>query len=381
MTAVVALSVLPGCTGGGGSDAPAGSGASTSTDAERTRLEPACEHETRHRKASADLVNQIVASADLPTWQAADIGASAQLSDGRLVWVFGDTVRAASLSPRIVANSMLVSDGPCVSQVLPPGDGPVIPDDPSGAVHWPMSVAVLPQDDGHDLIVVLSSRIDRGDTDEFGFTYLGSTAALFRVARQGVPERIAVVDVTPDRRSLEQINWGAASTVSGRWLYAYGTRLTGEKYVFGRELYVGRAPIGDLQNRARWAFWDGSGWQPDHQKAAPILAADGGVSQTLSVHRVGDHFLAVSKRDGDLGDFVYTWTSPSPVGPWTPRQAVAAPFEVHDDELQYAPLAHPEVPLASGDLLVSISRNTTDLGRLFTDPELGRPRFVEVRLP
>ncbi len=53
-----------------------------------------------------------------------------------------------------------------------------------------------------------------------------------------------------------------------------------------------------------------------------------------------------------------------------------APGGFDTGNLQYAPLAHPEIPLASGDLLVSISRNTTDLDRLLSDPQVGRPEFV-----
>ena len=34
-------------------------------------------------------LNTLVARVDLPGWQSADIGASARLTDGRLVWVFG----------------------------------------------------------------------------------------------------------------------------------------------------------------------------------------------------------------------------------------------------------------------------------------------------
>jgi hypothetical protein len=58
-----------------------------------------------------------------------------------------------------------------------------------------------------------------------------------------------------------------------------------------------------------------------------------------------------------------------------------SPFEDRTGVLQYAPLAHPEVALASGKLLVSISRNTTDLARLVRDPHIGRPVFVEIAMP
>ena len=57
---------------------------------------------------------------------------------------------------------------------------------------------------------------------------------------------------------------------------------------------------------------------------------------------------------------------------------MAAPEDFDTGELEYAPLAHPEIPLADGRLLVSVSRNTTDFDQLMADPEVGRPIFVEV---
>jgi hypothetical protein len=39
------------------------------------------------------------------------------------------------------------------------------------------------------------------------------------------------------------------------------------------------------------------------------------------------------------------------------------------------------VPLASGQLLISISRNTTDLAALLKNPQRGRLRFAQVPLP
>ena len=177
------------------------------------------------------------------------------------------------------------------------------------------------------------------------------------------------------------MNWGAASLVDGNWLYEYGTRWPGGQ-VFGRELYASRVLLTRVSNRAAWRFWDGHAWQPKVAKAAATLAAQGGVSQTLSVDHIGREYVAVSKRDGDLGDFVYTWYSATPHGPWVPHAGVPAPNGVpHPTDLQYAPLGHPEIQVANGRLLVSISRNTTDLQRLLEQPDVGKPRFAEITLP
>jgi hypothetical protein len=109
-----------------------------------------------------------------------------------------------------------------------------------------------------------------------------------------------------------------------------------------------------------------------------VLPSQGGVSQVLSVDSVGDTFVAVSKRDGDVNDYVYRWTAPHAWGPWTPSKEIRAPGGFDTGQLQYAPVAHPEVPLASGHLLISVSRNTTDFQRLLKDPEIGRPFFAEL---
>jgi hypothetical protein len=344
------------------------------------QLQPRCPPPGRPGIADATAVNKLVAATDLPAWQAADIGASVRLSDGRIVWMFGDTLRNQPASPPIVANSMLISSGQCISQFVPAGRGAVLPDPGPSKVFWPMSATALRLKPGTDDLIVLCSRIRRG-SKPYDFTFLGTSAAVFRVGPLGVPQLLRIDEITPDDTRLTQVNWGAATVVQGNWLYVYGTRLTGQKLSFGRELHVARVPTVNPQNRKTWQFWDGHRWQADVDASAAVLPAAGGVSQTLSVDVVGKEFLAVSKRDGDLGDFVYTWTSAGPTGPWTPKRALRAPAGFDTGVLQYAPLAHPEVPLDSGQLLVSISRNTTDLGELLAAPALGRPRFAQVPLP
>jgi hypothetical protein len=324
-------------------------------------------------------LNRIVAGLDLPLWQAGDIGASARLPDDRIVWVFGDTVRGEGISPRIVANSMLVTSGLCTSQVETSARGPVIPDRADGVVHWPMSVASVSRPDG-DFLVVITARIRRGVAGNFDFTYLGSSATVFEMPPGGAPRLRHQLDITPDSSAADQVNWGSAMTVSGDWLYVYGTRLP-TRNSFGRALYAARAPVADARDRSTWQFWDGATWVSEQARAAVILAAQGGVSQTLSVDAVDGHFVIVSKRDGDLGNTVYAWSSKSPVGPWTAQRGTRADFQDPSGQLKYAPLAHPGIALADGRLLISISRNTTDFGRLLKDPTLGRPVFAEIDRP
>jgi hypothetical protein len=45
------------------------------------------------------------------------------------------------------------------------------------------------------------------------------------------------------------------------------------------------------------------------------------------------------------------------------------------------PLAHPTLLPEQGTVVISYSRNQVDVGRVFRDPQLYRPRFLRVRLP
>ena len=366
------------CTGDADRSRRDAGGGSTAASSAAATLVPRCPSPPARRLAtSADQLNTGVAKADLPGWQAADIGASARLSDGRIVWLFGDTVREPSYDPRLVANSMLVSSGPCVSQLTTPAKGPVIPDAKNGAVRWPMSV-VVGRSKGQEVLVVLCARMDRGHSGNLGFVYLGSSAAVFSVGPGQPPALRKVLDITPDSRDPQQVNWGAAATRDGSWYYVFGTRLTGVPLQLGRELYVARLPVSDPGTRDRWRFWAGHGWQADPRSARPVLDADHGVSQTLSVDVVGHRFVAISKLGGDVADFVYEWTAPDAWGPWHLRKELPAPGGFDTGKYKYAPLAHPEVRLRSGKLLVSVSRNTSDLQRLLDHPQVGRPYFAEV---
>ncbi|MGY1744375.1 DUF4185 domain-containing protein [Blastococcus sp. SYSU D00695] len=351
------------------------------------RLEPACPPPAQPGTLSAEEMNAALFSLDLPNWQSADVGASAPLSDGRIAWFYGDTVGSPEVEPRLVSNSVLVTSGTCTSQLVL-GDGtptPVVPETGNGLSTWPMSVVRVPptEADGPgvaDVLLVYSSRVQRG-ARMWDFAYRGTTVAVFTVTPGGVPQLARTAALTPDSIDLGQVNWGAASAADGDWVYVYGTRATGEAYVYGRELYVARLPVARATDGSAMQYWDGTGWQDDATRAAPVLGALDGVAQTLSVDRVGDRWLAVSKLGGDLGDSIAIWSADGPTGPWTVQPVLSSPDGHDTGDLQYTPMGHPDVRTPSGQLLVSVSRNTTDYDELLRRPRLGRPYFWEVPLP
>ena len=354
-------------------------------DADTARLEPTCPAPAQPVTLSAGQLNEMIGESDLPYWQAADVGASTVLSDGRVLWVYGDTLREKGLEPRLVDNTVLVTSGTCMSQVVTDELGPMFPRDSSALSHWPMSLVRLEPtaadgEDVTDVVVVYLSRIQRGDR-QWDFIFRGTTAAVLEVGADGVPRLARMAHLTPDSVSFDQINWGAAATVDGDWLYLYGTRQTGEANVFGRELYVSRVPVGEPTNAAAAQYWNGSEWQPDASRVVPILDAVDGPSQTLSVNRLDGRWTAISKRGGDLADKITMWTADQPYGPWTATDVGEAPNGQDTGKLQYTPLSHPGIRTPSGRLLVSVSRNTSSIEELFTRPQVGRVLFSEVTQP
>ena len=326
-------------------------------------------------------VNAVVAGfRNQPAALGGDVGADVTLQDGRRLWVFGDTLRAGGA---FVRNSLLLFDagGHCASVVLPPGGGAVIPDRADGVGYWPMSIAVVHQD-GIDRVGVMAQRV-RSTGAQARFENLGPAIAVFGVRPGELPVLESVQDVGPDRAGRERPTWGAASWITDDgWVYLYGTSHPDQPLVFGWALHVARVRVEDVLTPARWRYWDGTAWQADPARAAVLVPAVGGVSQTLSVIERDGRWYAISKRDEYLGRDLVVWEAPGPTGPFTAQPpALSIPSDVDAHVYRYMPLAHPELPASPGHVVVSVSRGSDDPALLARRPELYRPLFVEVPLP
>lgn len=362
-----------------------------------TRLEPDCPAPDPSDTFTPAQLERALIEVELPAWESGDVGVSVELTDGRFVWLYADTVRPPGPGLRLIGNSILVTSGTCISQVVREDKGPIVPDAASedeadatsenpfnDVIHWPMSVVRVPTPAGYpadvDVLVALYNRVQRG-VGAWDFLVRGSTMVVFTVAPGGVPQVDRILELTADDLDANHVTWGAAAEMDGDWLYIYGTRTTGELYVYGRELYVSRRPVGAPTDPDGWEFWDGSTWQPDRARIAPVMGALDGPSQTLTIDIINGRWTAVSKRGGDLFDEVWMWTSDSPTGPWEGQAVLDVPSGFDTPDLTYLPLAHPEVPLTSGGLLITVSRNVSEFTRLLADTTLGRPLYAEVPRP
>lgn len=309
-----------------------------------------------------------------------DVGASAQLQDGRRIWLFGDTVRGTGEHARFVRNSMLVLNQQCMAAVLM-GGGAIIPDRSSSVGYWPMSVTVSERE-GYDLVTVTAQRVRSQGNEAWDFANLGPAVVVYVVPRGATPQLMAVRDVGPDSTDRARPMWGAATATDDEWLYLYGTAHPGEDLVFGYSLQVARTRPDNAFRPSTWTYWDGQEWSKDPEDAVELIGAVDGTSQTLSVWEQDGTWYALSKRNEYLGSEIVVWTAPSPTGPFTVQPALMElPSDLDGGQLRYMPLAHPELLPHAGTVVVSWSNNRADTQAVLADPRLYRPRFARVDLP
>lgn len=330
-------------------------------------------------KSLNDLVTKVRGGSE---FQGADVGADVTLQDDRRLWVFGDTLRAPDFEgQRFVRNSMLVFDDQCAEVVLPADHGALIPDRADGVGYWPMSIAKVERT-GYDLVGIAAQRVRGANAPDgaLAFENLGPAIAVFIVVPGRAPQLLKVKDLGPDSPDKSRPTWGAASYVHDGWVLLYGT--ANPKDAFGFSLQVARVRPDDILDPTKLRYWDGKRWQRNPKRAAILIPAVRGVSQTLSVFEQDGRWYAVSKRDEFLGSDLVVWSSPSPTGPFVASPPVAQiPSDASSGTLRYMPLAHPDLLPRKGTVVVSYSQNNTDASKISNDPFLYRPRFLRIRLP
>ncbi|WP_343043563.1 DUF4185 domain-containing protein [Nocardioides piscis] len=318
-------------------------------------------------------------------FEGGDVGASAALQDGRRLLVFGDTLRRLPTGQRtFVRNSMLLFDPGCIQAVLPADSGALIPNRAGTGVdvgYWPMSVNVATRP-GYDLVSVMAQRVRSTGSGPFDFENIGPAVAVFIVPREGAPQLISVTDLGPDDADVTRPTWGAASVVEAGWTYLYGTAGSTEELTFGYSLHLARVRPDSVHDQQAWEYWTGTRWSRAEHEAVALIDNQAGTSQTLSVFERDGTWYALSKRDDFLGSKVTVWTGPHPWGPFDVGRDVAhLESNIVTGQLRYMPLAHPDLFARPGDVVVSYSRNRTDVGSIVNDPMQYRPRFLRVPLP
>lgn len=331
---------------------------------------------------TAAQLNAGLANFHTPQWKWADGGVSAPLGDGRVIWLFGDTIRAATpgYQTGMASNSMLISRGACFDQALAPHERPVIPDQPTTAgkpdIVWPTSVASINHGAWDEVLAF--GVVVRKTGGYWGFHLGAATLTRFVVPRGGAPQRIDTKQLTPTTFDENAIGWGTGVVREGDMLYLYGT--TREAGHLGRSLYLARVRVDEVFQQRAWQYRAQGRWVADVRQAIPVLPATQGVSHIVgaSVHRGKP--VIVSKLGGDFGGNIGVWQANSFGEPFNLVAKYPRPYERQQHLVEYMPLVHPEFG-GDGQILVSMSRNALQAELAGRDWALGRPTFFTLPMP
>ncbi|MCU1599488.1 MAG: hypothetical protein JWO22_197 [Frankiales bacterium] len=298
---------------------------------------------------------------DDATWAGGDQAATVALPDGRELWLFGDTLRG----DRLVHNSLLLQRGGCLTAVAAHDE--VIPTRTDGQWYWPQSAVVQ----GKQLLV-FCGRVVRTGPGAFDFRTTGTELAVFDLSAR-TPRFVRMAATPSTIASEEHSQYGAATVRDGDWLYVYGTRHVSG--AFGRSVTVARVHPSEVLSAASWRFWTGQRWSTSAALAAPVADR---WSTALSVWRAPDgSFRSLTKKDDVYGHSVVAGRASSPTSGFSHRVVLDAPST--KAFLHYNALAHPEIRLPSGLLLVTVCQNSTDLTRVIGDHSIYKPQFQTVR--
>ncbi len=234
-------------------------------------------------------------------------------------------------------------------------------------------------------LYIFAYRIRNIERDFFPFEQLG--VSLIAIPRGSEPPFADQIQYEtpffyPAPGDLGDVTWGSAILANTK--EAGVPNPDGYIYIYGvqgmfKELLVARVLPEDFVNFDAYRFWNGESWTADKNKATPVLK---GVSNELSMSAMPDGRYVTAYQNGAITQEVAVQIAKSPVGPFFPKKVVYSAPQVNEDldYFAYNAKAHPHLA-PSNKLLISYNLNSFDFFvDVLHDPNLYRPRFVEVDL-
>lgn len=321
-----------------------------------------------------------------PTYAGGRGNVSYQASNGKVYWLFNELAQG-TMDPQTHAfnspvktadNRILMASGDAlVRATLKSGTAASIPADAAAYYFSDMFEA-------NGSAYVLLTRMD----SVYHFTQLGSELAKFDIASDGLLTFEKLVS-TPDTdipaaNSISAMQWSSGAVAYNGNVYVFG------EYNGGPGTFLARIPAVNIESTNAWTFWNGTAWDVELTNAAPVLS-----NSVSSVRRYDGAWVALNKFGGINGTNIYAYAAAEPQGPYVEQYiftnptndfaqlGVVANSATGEENYYYSvdPALHPEFPLASGNLLVSIDYwDASTFTYNLNDAGLFKPRFYEVAL-
>jgi len=153
--------------------------------------------------------------------------------------------------------------------------------------------------------------------------------------------------------SFNGITFGNGFVKERETMYAFGGKQKG----LASDVFVAR--FNAAQPEQTWAFWNGKSWDVNVTNAAAIA---GGASTSLHVCKLKEKYLLMSSAFSvgcDQGKDIFVSVSSNATGPFGPAQKIYTIPDLYKDHTPffYFPIAHPEFVNANGEILVTYSIN------------------------
>jgi uncharacterized protein DUF5005 len=318
-------------------------------------------------------------------WVAGDGATSVPLSDGRVLWLFGDShvddfdAKTGTVPALFqVRNAAMIhpTSNPtrAATQIVNSPANQNLFRHPDGGKFWfwPQAGFEAPG----AIYVFLVALEPRGKPGNFDFKTVGHYWA-----RMPLPK-------------LDSISYTALPVSNGIDFGCGFVRddTTGDTLAFGQKangletsIYLARFKTA-APERA-WKFWNGKSWDDNASSASPITRS---ATVTVNACKVKDKFLLTSSALSvrcDMGKDIFVSTSDNPTGPFSPIKKIYT----LDDTLEghypffYIAAAHPEFINARNELLITYSINGYEPcvpisvnGRM--NPDHYRPKAIRVPL-
>lgn len=315
-----------------------------------------------------------------PGWVGGDSTYSTKLADGRIAFVFSDTLigtaqpdGAASFTG-MVHSSELVGVPPSLAFDVGGDDSSpqaLIPDTYDTEGIWETAATYT---QGQNQMIFVNEFSGPGGI--LTLRYSGQSGiAVMSVVGNGLPTLSSVTLLPEDK----QTTWGSAEVSSGGYMYIYGANPDPTKDFAISSMKVARVPLGHTTDVAMWTYWNGSQWVAGESNAIAVQTVNNLSGVEADPDGVG--FIGVSVPSGLYHDTTVNLSyASSPQGPWSAPQPVYVIPEIKEyaGEMAYFPTFHPE--LASKDqLVVSYNLNTVrGYSVLLQDIHSYQPVFITI---
>lgn len=314
---------------------------------------------------------------------ATDGAFSVPLSDGRVLWLFGDSYIDCYRDGTIpclfqVRNAGMVHHKDDLLNVQPligrhGGIKSLFKNSRSeDPWFWPVSGF-----QHSNTVYVYLSSLRKSGSGNLGFTRAGQDYW----AKMNFPQLEAIEYAPLPPSNGIDFGTGFIYEPAATHTYAYGQKRDGMTL----HIFLARFPTATPEGN--WTFWDGARWSANPTNASPVTSQP---ATSISVCKVKGKFLLTSSEFSiacDQGKAIYTSISDNPTGPFSPRKTIFTIDDLYQGHYPffYLPVAHPEFINAKNEILMTYCINNYEpyvpacnQGR--ANPDHYRPRAIRVPL-